>query len=326
MLILNREATAASLGYVDCIRALEPAMISVSRGEAILPLRSYLGVPETQGKFTVMPGYSADPRSFGVKIVSKFPRAVGSTLSSHIGAVMIFEADHGLPLALLDGAELTAIRTASATALATRELARADAKTLLLIGCGEEAWHHALAISQVRKLESIMVWGRNSERAGGFTKRLADTVDVRVTAIPDVKVAVSKADIICTVTSSVNPVLQGAWLRAGTHVNLVGAAVATSAEADSEVVTRARFFTDFRLSAMAQAGELLDAIAAGLVDEDHIVAEIGQVLAGDAVGRRDAKEITVYKSLGVAAQDIAAGFAAYERAAAGGLGVEVEWQ
>ncbi len=146
MLILNREATAAALGYVDCIRALAPAMVSVSRGEAILPLRSYLGVPETQGKFTVMPGYSADPRSFGVKIVSKFPRAAGSTLSSHIGAVMIFEAEYGLPLALLDGAELTAIRTASATALATRELARADAKTLLLIGCGEEAWHHALAI------------------------------------------------------------------------------------------------------------------------------------------------------------------------------------
>jgi ornithine cyclodeaminase len=325
MLILNRQATAAALSHGDCITALEPAMVSVSHGGAELPLRSYLNIPGTRGKFTLMPGFLAEPRTFGVKIVSKFPRPPESPLSSHVGAVMVFDADMGLPLALLDGAELTAIRTAAASALATRVLAREDASTLGILGCGEEAWHHALAIPEVRKISRILVWGRSSDRVQRFVKRVAAQLPHISVAPAEREALVAKADIICTVTSAVEPILHGAWLKPGCHVNLVGAAIHTAKEADADVVTRSKFFTDFRPSAMAQAGELLDAIAAGLVDESHILAEIGELLADEAPGRSAASDITVYKSLGVAAQDLAAGLAAYQHAKARDLGIEVEW-
>lgn len=325
MLMLNREATRHALSHKDCIAVLRDAMVSVSRREAELPLRRYLNIPGTQGKFTLMPGYTKVPRTFGVKIVSKFPRAPDSPHSSHVGAVMVFEPEEGIPLAMLDGAELTAIRTASASALATDALARTDATSLGIVGCGEEAWHHALAVSEVRGIDTINVWGRKIERAQQLAQRLQGHVSATILATDDLQTMAAASDIVCTVTSATKPILQGAWLQPGVHVNLVGAAVATSAEADAKVVTRSRFYTDYRPSAMDQAGELLDAIGQGLVTEEHIVGEIGEVLAGKVSARRDADEITVYKSLGVAAQDFAAGLAAFEYAKAKGLGIEVPW-
>ncbi len=325
MLILNRKATAAALSHAACIEALAPAMVSVSRGEALLPLRSYLDIPGTKGKFTLMPGYSADPRTFGVKIVSKFPREPDSPHSSHVGAVMVFDADAGLPLALLDGAELTAIRTSAASALATRTLSRPAANTLAILGYGEEAWHHALAIATVRPLKQIGVWGRSEQRAQTFASKVATHLGIATAAIGDRRRLVAEADIVCTVTSATKPILEGSWLSPGTHVNLVGAAVATSAEADEDVVTGSRFFTDYRASALAQAGEFIDAMKTGAVDESHIVAEIGEVLSNESPGRTSEDEITVYKSLGVAAQDLAAGLAAYYAARETGLGVDIDW-
>lgn len=326
MLMLNREATRSALSHKDCVSALRDAMISVSRREAELPLRRYLNIPGTQGKFTLMPGYTQVPRTFGVKIVSKFPRAPDSPHSSHVGAVMVFEPDEGIPLAMLDGAELTAIRTASASALATDALARTNAKSLGIVGCGEEAWHHALAVCEVRDIETIHVWGRNPERAQRLAQRLEPHLSATtILAAGDLPTMVGASDIVCTVTSATKPIVHGAWLQPGIHVNLVGAAVATSAEVDAQVVTRSRFYTDYRPSAMDQAGELLDAISQGLVTEEHIAGEIGEVLAGEVPGRRDQDEITVYKSLGVAAQDFAAGLAAFEFAKAKGLGIEVPW-
>lgn len=325
MLVLNRKATAAALSHAACIEALAPAMVSVSRGEAQLPLRSYLNIPGTQGKFTLMPGFSSDPRTFGVKIVSKFPREPGSPHSSHVGAVMVFDADAGLPLALLDGAQLTAIRTSAASALATRALAREDAVTLGILGCGEEAWHHALAIAEVRPLRQIAVWGRSEDRAKAFADKVGTRLGIATNAMTNREQLARQSDIVCTVTSATTPILKGRWLAAGTHVNLVGAAVATSAEADEQVVTRSRFFTDYRASALAQAGELIDAIESGAVSASHIAAEIGQVLSNELPGRANDDEITVYKSLGVAAQDLAAGLAAYHFARETGLGVDIDW-
>lgn len=301
-------------------------MISVSRGEAELPLRRYLDIPRTEGKFTLMPGYSEAPRAFGVKIVSKFPRSPDSPHSSHVGAVMVFDAEEGLPLVLLDGAELTAIRTASASALATRALARENAEVLGLIGCGEEAWHHALAIPEVLPIKTVMIWGRNPARAEQLAERLrGQRDDLEFLVARDRPTLTAASDILCTVTSAKTPVLLGEWLKPGIHVNLVGAAVASAAEADTAVVARSRFFTDYRPSALDQAGELLKALDDGVVDESHIRAEIGEVLAGEKPGRLSESDITVYKSLGVAAQDLAAGLAAWQNAGVTDLGVEVDW-
>lgn len=325
MLVLNREAVAASLSHRDCIDALEPAMRAVSGGQTIMPLRQYMTIPGTGTKFTLMPGFTEQPRCFGVKVVSKPERAPGSAADSHIGAVMVFAADEARPVALLDGAEITAIRTAAASALATRELARRDSHRLAVLGCGLQAQHHVQALLEVRPIDMIMIWGRARERVEQFIDRLEIPAGVTVAAADSVAAACAEADIVTTVTSSREPILRGDWLRPGTHVNLVGAALRAAAEADGETVRRARFFVDYRQSAMAQAGELLNAIEQGIVSAAHIAGELGEVLAGSVPGRQTAAEITVYKSLGVAAQDLAAGWCAWQQAQARSLGVEVDW-
>jgi len=329
MLIMNRAAVAANLSHAECIELLAETMMSVSKRDVIMPLRQFIKVPETSGKFTMMPGYLGDPRCFGVKLVSKYPPDQNSQHGSHIGAVMVFDAETGVPNAMLDGGELTAIRTSSASALATRELSREDSKVLTMMGCGDEARHHIQAVLRVRDLKDIIVWGRSPERAQKFVDQCYDIgvipASVTATVEADAQAAVHKADIVCTVTASSEPILKGEWLTAGTHVNLVGAAIRSSSEADIEVVCGSKFYVDYRESALAQAGELINAIESGRVDETHIVGEIGEVLMRICSGRVDSQEITVYKSLGVSAQDLAAGKRAFENAQRNGGGVEVDW-
>ena len=325
MRILNREAVAESLSHADCIDAVEAAMRAVSRGDTIMPLRRYMDIPGHGGKFTLMPGYLGEPCTFGVKIVSKYPRSPDSPYGSHVGAVMIFDSDEGIPLALLDGSELTAIRTAAASALATRILARADAATLAILGSGTQAQHHVQALTCVRPITEVRVWGRTDAHARRLVRRLALPASVSARVCDSARQAVDGADIVCTTTSAAEPVLEGRWLAPGCHVNLVGAAIASSAEADVDVVTRSRFFVDYRASAMDQAGELLTAIRDGVVSEAHIAGEIGDVLAGRVAGRSDDGEITVYKSLGVAAQDLAAAYAAFRHAESRKIGVDLTW-
>lgn len=329
MLILNRAALIDALSHAECVDLMDGAMRAVSRRDVEMPLRQFMAVPDTKGKLGMMPGYVGQTEQqdacFGIKVVSKFPREPGSPLSSHVGAVLLFETKDGMPVALMDGRELTAIRTASTTAMATRTLARADAASLTFMGAGEEARHHIQAILPLRPIKKIIVWGRNVERAQKFcdAQNLPEGVSIEVE--PDAEKAASEAEILCTVTSSPEPILKGAWLRPGVHVNLVGAAVRASAEADIDVVSRTRFYVDFLPSALEQAGELVNAMEAGVVTADHVVGEIGAVLNGHAPGRTSAEEMTVYKSLGVAAQDLAAGMAAAKNAEAGNIGVSLDW-
>ncbi len=318
MKILTASEVEQLLPMPTAIDLMRDAMRQVSAGATLLPLRHFLTIPGTEGKMVVMPGYVAEPASFGVKFVSKFPRAAGDRHGTHVGAVLICGADDGLPLALMDGAMLTAIRTAAASAMATDVLARRDAKTLLVLGAGEQARRHVEALRHVRTFERVEIWSRTTEHA----ERLAEVVDA--TPVADFDAAVSTADVICTTTSATKPILRGAALSAGTHVNLVGAPVATSAEADSEVVRRSRFFVDYRAAAEAAAGEYLDAVAAGIVDKGHLAGEIGDVLLGRLAGRRSDEEITVYKSLGVTAQDLVAAHAVWQSAVADGSGLDVD--
>ena len=327
--IFSAEAVSAALSHADCIVAMRQAMMAVSSGETVLPLRQFMAVPGTQGKQGLMPGYlkGASASHFGVKIVAKFPRAPGSALGTHVGAVMLFDAADGAPLALFDGGRLTAIRTASATALASDVLARKDAKTVLFLGHGEEADHHIPALLAVRSVKRFLIWGRTPERAQTFVDaqaaKLPDAVVIE--RADDLPAAVAQADIICTLTSATTPILKGAWLKPGVHVNLVGAAVATSAEADTDVVVQSRFYTDYKPSLDAQGGEWIAAKEQALVTDAHLVGEIGAVIAGLAPGRQSPDDITVYKSLGVAAQDLAAGVAALAAGRAKGVGQIVEW-
>jgi ornithine cyclodeaminase len=324
MRVLKASDVEALLPMEICIELMAGAMQRVSEGRVVLPLRQFMPIPGTTGRLGLMPGYLAEPECFGLKIVSKFDRAAGSIHGSHVGAVMLFDAQEGVPLALLEGGTLTAIRTAATSALATRILARADAKTLLVCGTGEEAWRHIQALRHVRPFDRVLIWGRSAARVDALVSRARQTLDCDCTRSPDLAVALRSADVVCTTTSATEPYLAGRWLPEGIHLNLVGSAVAQFAEVDGEAVRRSRFYVDFRVAALQQAGELLAAIRCGVVDATHIVGEIGEVLLGTVPGRRTAEEITLYKSLGVAAQDLAAAHYLYQHAEATGAGVQLE--
>jgi ornithine cyclodeaminase len=293
-----------------CIPIVRKAMIAFSKGETLQLLRSI--IPLSEGRlFGIMPGAMGAHAAFGAKLISVFDQNFARGIQSHQGLVILFDPETGAPVCVVHAGEITAIRTAAASAVATEALARKDARRLALVGYGEQAATHARAIGKVRKLESIVVWGRSPERARAFAERMQAELAMPVATAGDVRGAVAEADIICTVTSANEPILKGDWVRPGTHLNLVGSSHAGPVEVDNALVVRSRFIADSREGVLHQGAEFLRAKAAGLVGDEHIVAEIGQVLEGEIEGRRSAEEITVYKSIGHIVQDLASAWALY---------------
>jgi ornithine cyclodeaminase/alanine dehydrogenase-like protein (mu-crystallin family) len=304
MRFIDREEVARRLTYDVCIPIVRDAMIAFSHGETRQVLRSI--IPLSEGRlFGVMPGAMGAHAPFGAKLISVFQENSAIGRPSHQGLVILFDHESGAPVCVLDAGEITAIRTAAASAVATDALARKDARRLAILGYGEQAATHAQAISRVRNLESITIWGRSPERARAFAQRMQAELSVPVATAESVNEAVAKADMICTVTAAAEPILKGEWVQPGTHLNLVGSGHAGPTEVDNDLVVRSRFIADSREGVLAQGAEFLRAKAAGLVGDDHIVAEIGEVLDGKIEGRGSAEEITVYKSLGHVVQDLA---------------------
>lgn len=322
MIVLSEKDVEALLPMETAIEVVAATMASVSKGGATLPLRSIMpvGGPNMLG---MMPGAVDTPGCYGIKLISLFPENPAFGYSSHQGAMVLFEPEHGSVIAMMNAGRLTAVRTAAASAVATRALAREDASTLAIIGTGEQAEHHLDAMLAVRPIRRVRVVGRRAERAEAFVALARGRYpEVAFEAGTDVKAAVIGADIVCTVTAAAEPVLFGAWVAPGTHVNAVGASVPTKTEIDQDLVVRAALFADYRPSIFAQAGELIAAIEAGRVGKDHVLAEIGEVVAGDHPGRTDPSQITLYRSLGIAAQDLACAYHCWEQAKARGLGVD----
>ena len=312
MRFIDREEVARRLTYDVCIPLVREAMIAFSKGETKQLLRSIL--PLSEGRlFGIMPGAMGAHAPFGAKLISVFHENFAKGIQSHQGLVVLFDPDSGAPVCVLHAGEITAIRTAAASAVATDALARKDATRMAILGYGEQATTHARAIGKVRDLRSIVIWGRSCERAAVFAEHLQRELAMPVTAAKSVQEAVAEADVVCTVTSAFEPILKGEWVRPGTHLNLVGSSFAGPAEVDNDLVVRSRFIADSREGVLHQGGEFLRAKAAGLIGDDHIVAEIGQVLAGEIAGRRSAEEITVYKSLGHVVQDLASAWALYSQ-------------
>jgi len=310
MRFIDQEEVARRLTYPVCIPLVRDAMIAFSKGETKQLLRSI--IPLSDGRlFGIMPGALGPHAIFGAKLISVFHGNFDRGVPSHQGVIVLFDPESGAPVCVVHAGEVTAIRTAAASAVATDVLARKDASRLALLGYGEQASAHARAISQVRNLKSIVVWGRSVERANAFVERTQAELALPGATAETVKEAVSEADIICTLTSAAEPILRGAWVRPGTHVNLVGSSHAGPAEVDNDLVVRSRFIADSREGVLQQGGEFLRAKAAGLIDDAHIVAEIGQVLMGNVEGRCSTEEITVYKSLGHIVQDLASAAALY---------------
>jgi ornithine cyclodeaminase/alanine dehydrogenase-like protein (mu-crystallin family) len=311
MRVIERDEVARRLTYEACIPIVRQAMIALSKGETRQHLRSIL--PLANGRaFGIMPGAMGEAAPFGAKLISVYPENFAKGLHTHQGLVILFEPETGAPVCVVDASEITAIRTAAASAVATDALARPDARRLAILGYGGQAETHARAIGKVRDLTSIVVWGRSAERAQAFAERMGAELGITVTAAADVETAVAEADIVCTVSAAREPILKGAWVKAGTHLNLVGSSVAGPVEVDNDLVIKARFVADSREGVLRQGAEFLKAKEAGLIGDEHIVAEIGQVLSGEVAGRRSAAEITVYKSLGHVVQDLASAWALYE--------------
>ena len=310
MRFIDSEEVARRLTYDACIPIVRKAMIALSKGQTKQLLRSIL--PLSDGRlFGIMPGAMGDHAPFGAKLISVFHENFARGIQSHQGLVLLFDPESGAPVCVVHAGEVTAIRTAAASAVATEALARKDARHLALLGYGEQAATHARAIGKVRDLESIVVWGRSPERAQAFAKKMQAELAIPVLAAEEAQEAVAQADIICTVTSATEPILKGDWVRPGTHVNLVGSGYAGPAEVDNDLVIRSRFIADSREGVLQQGGEFLRAKNAGLIGDEHIVAEIGQILSGEIEGRRTNEEITVYKSLGHVVQDLASAWALY---------------
>ena len=325
VLFVNEADVWRLLPMDACVPIMREALASLSRGDAILPLRSKVILPDRSGLLGLMPGYLGEPRSFGLKVVSVMHGNHGTPYDSHQGVVMLFGVEHGEPLAILDASSITAIRTAAASAAATDVLARADAGDLALIGSGAQARTHLDAMRAVRKLRRIRIWSRSRDNAEKFAREEAANAGIVIEVAATGEEAVRGADLVCTTTTSKEPVLHGAWLAPGAHVNAVGSCFATHRELDSEAVRRARFYTDCRESCMNEAGDFLIPLREGAIPDTHLLGEVGEIFLGRIPGRESRDEITVFESLGVAVEDLAAAHAIHRRAVERGAGTWLEW-
>jgi ornithine cyclodeaminase len=325
VLFVNEPGVHELLPMEDCIPLMRAALMSLSSGDAVMPLRSLVRLPDGSGLLGLMPGYLGEPRAFGLKVVSVMPGNHGTAYDSHQGVVMLFGVEHGEPLAILDATAITAIRTAAVSAAATQALARADAGDLALIGSGTQARTHLAAMRLARPLRRVRVWSRNPEHAQQFAREEGERHGIAIDACATGQAAVAGADLVCTTTSAKEPVLEGAWLAPGAHVNAVGACFAAARELDTEAVRRARFFTDCRESCENEAGDFRLARAEGAIDDAHLLGELGEVFAGKLAGRTSPTDVTVFESLGVAVEDLASAHWILRRARETGRGTWLEW-
>lgn len=293
------------LDYPGCIDAMRRAMTALSSGERAQPLRQIFPVGK-DGMFGTMPGELAALSTFGAKLVSVFGDPDRPGRSRHQGVVVAYDGETGAVSCIADAEPVTKIRTACATAAATDALARADARVLAVFGTGLQAEAHLRAVPLVRPFQEILLWGQSAQRARELAERMSRVLDRAITPVADGEEAAARADVICTVTSSAEPVLLGEWVRAGAHVNLVGSSYLGPVEVDTALVAKARYVADYRPGVLAQAAEFAVARDAGMIDDAHVICEIGDVFAGRVRAREDDSQITIYKSLGHVAQDLAA--------------------
>lgn len=338
--LINPQQVIDLLPMSTCVELMDQAMRAASRRDAVMPLRAKMDMPgggilgwmpgalTAGGEAAVGAGGEAavgTPDVFGMKLVAVFPQNFAAGMHSHHGVVVLFEPEHGRPYAVVDASEITAIRTAAASALATRVLAREDARALTIMGYGAQGRQHLEAMLCVRPFTDIRVWGRDLERAQAFAAKWGARFGVEIRAVADARESVDGAHVICTVSASPNPILLGDWLVPGQHINAVGTSFPGIRELDTEAIVRSRLFVDLREGAIGQAGEFQMARDEGAIDENHILGEIGEVLLGTVEGRTGPDQITTYKSLGLVVQDLASAYHVWKEAESSGVGVTSEF-
>jgi ornithine cyclodeaminase len=323
--ILNSDEVRQALPMAEVITATKGAYAQLSAGKASVPLRTQLAVPRHRGVSIFMPAYLQETGELAVKVVSVFPDNVQQQLPTINGVVLALDATTGLPLALLEGATLTAIRTGAAGGAATDILARSDASVVAIIGSGVQARTQLEAVCTVRSIKTVHLFSIDKPGAEAFVAEMAGNgpipADIRLS--DSAAAAVEAADIVCTATTSSDPVFPGEALTAGVHINAIGAFRPDMQEVDVTTLRRARVVVDSRAAALEEAGDLIIPIEAGEIDSDHIYAEIGEIVRGAKPGRTDPNQITYFKSVGVAVQDAVAAGLALANAKRRGLGTVV---
>ena len=313
ILIVNHQEVGQYLPMQECMDVITDALKKLGEGRAQNPLRSGMWLPDHRGLLGMMPGSLEDPDVMGMKALSVFPGNHDTEYDSHQGLVIIFETKTGQPLAMMDASKITATRTAAMSGVATRLLAKEDAGDLTILGSGIQAGTHLEAMLLARNITRIRVWSRNQLHAEKFAERESKQHGVNVEPVSTAKSAVEGCDIICTTTFASEPILMGDWLAPGVHINAVGSSVASARELDTATVVKSRLFVDRRESAVNEAGDFLIPQKEGAIDEAHIQGEIGEILLNQISGRKSGQEITLFKSLGLAVEDVASAYHIYQK-------------
>lgn len=328
MLFLDRNEVESLLDPDQLIDSLAEAMIDLSAGRVSMPARNVVQVAPKggpRGLFAAMPAYLDSSKTLATKLVSVYPENESRGIPSHQAVVLVFDAATGTPVAMMDGTSITAARTACGSALATRLLARPEARTLAILGAGVQARSHAGAIPRVRKIDELRIWSRSPQKAQALARDVAAELGIAVRVTPTLKESLAGAEIVCATTHSAEPVVVGEWLSPGAHVNSVGLN-AEGREVDEGAIAKSTIFVETRDAALAPApsgaNDLLWPVQKGLVSRERMI-EIGEVLSGVRPGRTEPTEITLYKSVGVAVQDAVAAHLVLTAARERGLGREV---
>ena len=297
----------------ECITIMENIFIQLEEDQAFNPLRSAMLIPGENGLLSMMPGYVNKQDIMGVKSVSVYPENANIGLESHQGSVTLFNALNGTPLAIMDAGQITAIRTAAVSGLATRILAKKNSKILAILGSGIQARTHIEAMTTILNLEEIRVWSKNKKNAKKLVEEQRKKYAIPFRPFDTVNEAIYNADIICTTTAAVEPILQGNYLMQGVHINAVGSSVRNTRELDGFAIKLSKLYVDKIESTINESGDFLMAKQEGTIDDNHIIGTLGEILTKQKKGRNNVNDITLFKSLGLAVEDIATAFFIYDK-------------
>jgi ornithine cyclodeaminase len=325
-LVLKEHEIVQLLPMAECIEVMADAFAALDGGEMTQPLRSVFVPPDANGLMAWMPAHHAGAAPvFGMKVLCLVPSNPSRGLDAHQGLVLVSDGRTGQLRALLDASPITAIRTAAVSALATRLLARADSSTLAIVGTGVQALGHLESIPLVRPIETVRIAGRTPERAREFVATLAGEYPFAIEASPSAEAAVRDADVVVTATNTREPLLSREWLSPGTHINAVGASQRTHRELDTQTVADSALFTDRRESLENEAAEYRLALEESLIAPSHLRGELGELVTGKIAGRTSDTELTLFRSLGLAAFDVAAAERVLANARRDGAGLPVDF-
>jgi ornithine cyclodeaminase len=324
MLVLSEKQVQSLIDLDELIAALEQAHIQYSTGKAIMPVRLVVPLPQIQGRITSMPGYLNEDKTLGMKVVTYFQDNPKQNLPAILATIMLFSSDTGKMIAAMDGGYITAIRTACASALATRTLANANTPVLGILGAGVQARAHIQALTRVRKLSRIKLYSPSGTSARRIKEDLEKPWGLAIEVVDSAQAAVRDSDLLVTVTTAKAPIVQAEWLKPGVHINAVGSHRPDLREIDGATMKRAKVVVDSHDAVMAECGDILLALKEQSIGAADIHGEIGEVLAGVKAGRSSPSEVTLYKSVGIAIQDVAAAQLVYRKALERNVGTDVE--